>query len=175
LLGTPASLVVRRATVSELPELHALIESAYRGESAKTGWTHEADLLEGPRTDFATLSAAVSDPEEILLTFWDDNKIVGCVQITRKSSILAYLGLVTVNPNRQANGLGKVILQAAEEEARIRFSSQSIELSVVHKRTELIAYYTRRGYVRTGEERQFPIELDPPLRLVVLAKQLFRS
>jgi ribosomal protein S18 acetylase RimI-like enzyme len=172
LLGTLDSLVVRPATIRDLPVLHALIESAYRGETAKTGWTHEADLLEGPRTDLATLSAAISDPDEVLLAFWDSVRVIGCVQITRRSPILGYLGLVTVDPLRQAGGLGKMILQAAEEEAQSRFSSQAIELSVVHKRTELIAYYERRGYQRTGEERPFPIAVDPPLKLVVLAKQL---
>ncbi len=165
-------LLVRLATLDDLSNVHHLIESAYRGETAKTGWTHEADLLEGPRTDIATLSAVISDPDEILLTFWDGPDVVGCVQITRRSPTLGYLGLVTVDPPRQASGLGKVILQAAEVEARAHFSSQAIELSVVHKRTELIAYYERRGYERTGEERPFPIAVDPPLKLVVLMKRL---
>ncbi len=171
-LETIGGYLVKPAVTGDLLELHALIERAYRGESAKTGWTNEADLLDGPRTDLATLSAAILDEDEVLLTFREGRAMVGCVQITRRSPTLSYLGLVTVDPQLQARGLGRLILQAAEREAAKRFGSKAVELSVLPQRSELVAYYQRRGYVLTGEERPFPVLLDPPFTLVVLMKHL---
>ena len=163
---------LRPVSMAELPLLHAMVESAYRGESARAGWTHEADLIEGPRTSIAALEAIMRDSDQLLLVAEKDGVIVGCVQLSRYPAATAYLGLLTVHPQRQAGGLGRGILAAAEVEAVQRLGARTIELSVVSRRPELIAYYERRGYVRTGEMRPFPIAIDPPLQLVVLAKPL---
>jgi len=167
-----APLEIRPARADDLRELHALIESAYRGESAKAGWTHEADLLEAPRTSTAALKSLLDDPSELLLLAHDGAAIVGSAQVTHLPDDIAYLGLLTVNPRMQAGGLGKQILAAAEREARERFGVDNIELAVISRRTELIAYYGRRGYLPTGEERSFPVSIDPPLFLAVLRKKL---
>ncbi|QNA86358.1 GNAT family N-acetyltransferase [Sphingomonas sp. So64.6b] len=156
----------------ELPELHFLIESAYRGNRARAGWTHEADLLETPRTSIDTLASIIDDSAELLLLAMDGAAIIGCVQVTRLSPTTAYFGLLTVDPQRQNGGLGKQIIAAAESEAMRRFGSTAMELSVVSERSELIAYYERRGYVATGEQRPFPIAIDPPLTLAVYRKPL---
>ncbi|MGY4397175.1 putative N-acetyltransferase YhbS [Sphingomonas sp. UYAg733] len=169
---TTDDIQLRPTLSADLPELHTLIESAYRGERARAGWTHEADLLDSPRTSIANLASIIGDPDELLLVVLDGTTIVGCVQLTRTSPTMAYLGLLTVNPQRQSSGLGKRIIAAAEGEAMRHFGSEVMELSVVSLRPELIAYYERRGYVLTGERRDFPIPLDPPLSLTVLRKSL---
>ena len=163
---------IRPALEADIPELHALVESAYRGETARAGWTHEADLLEGPRTSTEALQAVLADPDELLLLVQDGAAIVGSVQLTRLSPSTTYLGMLTVKPGRQSGGLGKWIMNAAEEEARRRFGAETMELSVVSQRAELIAYYGRRGYRETGELKPFPIPLDPPFFLAVLRKPL---
>jgi predicted N-acetyltransferase YhbS len=169
----PASAVtLRSVTAAEVPAVHAMIESAYRGDTARAGWTHEADLVQGPRTSIAMLEAIVRDRDELLLIAEDKAGPVGCVQLGRRRDGIAYLGLLTVDPQRQASGLGRSILAAAEEEAVQRFDARTMELLVVSRRPELIAYYERRGYVRTGEYRPFPITTDPPLEFVVLSKPL---
>ena len=160
------------AVPDDLSALHALVESAYRGESAKAGWTHEADLLHDDRIDRATLAATLADPDVRLLVARAGHDLVGCAQVMRKSPSHAYFGLFAVDPQRQAAGLGKRILAAAEREAREVFGAAVMEMTVIDLRTELIAYYQRRGYRMTGERRPFPVEIDPPLSFVVLEKRL---
>jgi len=165
-------LLFRDAEAADLPILHALIESAYRGERARVGWTHEADLIEGPRTSRAELAEIVAAADSLLLVAERAGAIVGCVQLSRRAPDGAYLGMLTVDPDRQAGGLGKRLIAAAEAEAARRFGARRIELTVISQRAELIAYYERRGYVATGETRPFPIALVPPLALAVLEKPL---
>src|SRR5687767_5471003 len=102
------------ATSDDIPALHALIESAYRGDSARRGWSHEADLLDGQRTDPASLATMLSDTAQHLLIFRDNDRLRACVALTDKGHGLAYLGLLTVSPHEQGSGLGKLILAAAE-------------------------------------------------------------
>ena len=143
------------ATSDDLPALHALVESAYRGASARRGWSHEADLLEGQRTDLAALAAMIDDPAQHLLAFRDNDVLRACVAVTDKGDGLAYLGMLTVDPHRQAAGLGRLILAAAEDHAAA-FGARRVEMTVIAQRAELIAWYQRRGYALTGEQRPFP-------------------
>ncbi len=148
------------ATASDLPTLHALIESAYRGEAARAGWSHEADLLDGQRTDLAELEQMLADPAQLVLVLRDGDGITACVALAEKGGGLAYLGLLTVDPFRQATGLGRLILAAAEDHAAAEFAATRIEMTVIAQRDELIAWYERRGYALTGERRPFP-HADP--------------
>jgi len=166
-------LSIRPAGHGDLVELHALIERAYRGEDAKAGWTHEADIIrEGQRTSHDILAASIDDDNERLLTAIENGRITGCVQVSDRGHGMAYLGLLTVDPQLQAGGLGKRLIEAAERMAVAAFEAHAIEMTVIEQRAELIAYYQRRGYRLTGEYRAFPVELDPPLRMVVLEKSL---
>lgn len=161
------------ATPDDVAALHALIERAYRGETARAGWTHEADLLSGARTRAGELSALIADPDRVILLAFRNDALVGCVQVARAGEGLAYLGMLTVEPGLQAAGLGRRILAAAEAEAVDRFSARRMEMTVIGLRAELIAWYGRRGYAPTGETRPFPV--DPPrpeLDFVVLEKPL---
>lgn len=144
------------ATAADLHLLHALIESAYRGDAARAGWSHEADLLGGQRIDLATLEATLADPAQHILVARDGDTLGGCVTLTDKSVGLAYLGLLTVDPQRQAAGLGRDLLAAAERYAAAQLGATRIEMTVITQRAELIAWYERRGYALTGERRPFP-------------------
>jgi predicted N-acetyltransferase YhbS len=168
--GTPT---IRPATREDLPAIHPIIERAYRGETARAGWTHEADLIiDSPRTDIATLAAIVEDPNQRLLVAETGTGLIGCVQVTAKGEGLAYLGLLCVDPTLQSAGLGKQLVTAAEDCARETFGAAKMEMTVIDKRDELIAFYERRGYRNSGEKRDFPVPLDPPLFMVVLVKDL---
>lgn len=161
------------ATPADLPLLHRVIERAYRGDAARAGWTFESDLLSGPRTSLDTLRTILASPAERLVVALDAGEmLIGCVQITDKGDGIAYLGLLCIDPARQAGGLGRRLIAAAEDHAARLFATRLMEMTVIDSRTELIAWYQRRGYAPTGETRPFPIPLDPPLAMTVLAKAL---
>lgn len=172
-------MIMRKAEEQDVAALHKLVESAYRGDSAKRGWTHEADLLGGQRTDLEALREIVQDRNQTILLAMDGQNIDGCVQLVRVKEGLAYLGLLTVDPDRQAGGLGKILLNAAELYVSENWQAQTIEMTVIRQRADLIAYYERRGYALTGERRPFPLD-DPryglpttqELEFVVLRKEI---
>jgi len=166
------ALTVRIAVRADLPRLHPVIERAYRGDSARQGWTHEADLLSGERIDRAALEAMMEDRDHRLLIAERYGVPVGSVSLTSHGDGLAYLGLLCVDPACQAAGIGKAIIAAAERIAHDDLRADRIEMTVIDSRVELIAYYERRGFARTGERRPFPIPLDPPLEMVVLEKAI---
>ncbi len=166
------TLIITPAEDSDLTALHPVVESAYRGDAARQGWTHEADLLSGARTDIETLRDILANPDMRLLIAKQGAKVLGCVQLTRQDGNMAYLGLLCVDPTLQAAGLGRQLIAAAEACARTVFAADIIEMTVIEQRRELIAYYERRGYARTGERRDFPIAVEPPLFMAVLAKHL---
>jgi ribosomal protein S18 acetylase RimI-like enzyme len=170
---------IRTAMRDELVPLHALIERAYRGDSARGGWTHEADLLGGQRTDTEALAAIFADPRQRLLVADVDGAMCGCVQVQDKGEGLAYLGMLTVDPAQQARGLGAALIGAAESFVCSVFGAARMEMTVIAQRTELVDYYVRRGYALTGETRPFPLD-DPrfglpttrDLHFVVLARDI---
>jgi GNAT superfamily N-acetyltransferase len=166
-------MLIRVATESDLPALHPVIERAYRGDSARAGWTFESDLLEDDRTDLEELGAILRSPSDrLLVALSEDGVPIGCVQITSKGEGLSYLGLLCIDPVLQAGGLGRMMIAAAEGLARDVFGARTMEMTVIDQRSELVAYYERRGYALTGEKRPFPVLLDPPLAMVVLEKPL---
>lgn len=163
---------IRLAGAVDLPQLHPLIERGYRGDSARLGWTHEADLISGDRTDIATLQAIIDDPAQRLLVALDGEQVIGCVVIAHRGGGLAYLGMLCVEPALQSHGIGRGLVSAAEDMARESFRARTIEMTVIDARTELIAWYRRLGYARSGETRDFPVPLTPPLYMAVLVKPL---
>ena len=167
-------LTIRPARAADLDTLHPVIERAYRGETARDGWTHEADLLPdaGARIGRHELEAIVASPADRLLVAIRDGAPIGCVQVGDRGGGTAYLGLLCIDPRHQAAGLGRRLIAAAEACAVAVFGAARIEMTVIDRRAELIAYYGRRGYRASGEVRPFPILLEPPLAMVVLEKGL---
>lgn len=147
--------MIRVATHRDVAALHDLVERAYRGDAARAGWTHEADLLDGQRTDAAMLDAIIADPRQRLLVEDAGTRIDGCVQLARVDATTAYLGMLSVEPSRQRGGLGKALVAAAEAGARADGATR-VEMTVIAQRGELIAWYERLGYAATGERRPFP-------------------
>ena len=165
---------IEAARAEDIPALLTLIQSAYRGNSARQGWTHEADLLGGGRIDAAMLADMLADPVQQLLIAHDRSGPIGCVSLSHRGDLF-YLGLLTVAPEAQGTGLGGILLDHAERLA----GGSTIEMTVIAARAELIAWYIRRGYAPTGERRPFPYGDDrfgTPLRddleFVVLAKTM---
>jgi ribosomal protein S18 acetylase RimI-like enzyme len=168
--------VIAVANDADIPRLNALVNSAYRGEYSKKGWTTEADLLGGIRTDEQALTDVIHDQQSFMLKYVLDGEIVGCVHLRKEGDEL-YLGMLTVSPDLQAKGIGKQLLFAAEGEARKRNCS-AVYMTVISVRKELIEWYRRHGYVDTGERRPFPHD-DPRfgipktrLEFVVLRKDV---
>lgn len=154
-MGALSEATIRRAETHDISDLHRLIERAYRGDDAKQGWTHEADLLGGQRTDRAALAALIADPAHAILIAEHGGAIVGCVEIADSGQGLAYLGLLSVDPALQTGGLGRALIAAAEAAAIKLFGATRMEMVVIGTRAELIAWYERRGYRRSGERRPF--------------------
>ena len=174
-----SGVTFRPAVEADVAALHALVTRAYRGDAARLGWTHEADLLDGQRTDADALSEVVADPSKVILMAHHGGVLIGCVMLVRQDDTSAYLGMLSVDPVRQAGGLGRLLLAAAETEAASRFGSSRIEMTVIRQRAELIAWYERRGYRLTGETEPFPYgdeRFGEPkrddLQFVVMAKAL---
>ncbi|TYB49025.1 GNAT family N-acetyltransferase [Actinomadura chibensis] len=145
----------RTATPSDVPALVALVESAYRGDSSRAGWTTEADLLDGQRTDPDMVAAAVSAPAGLVLVVESDGVLNACCQLERRADH-AYFGMFAVRPGLQGGGLGKALLAEAERLARDEWDATEMHMTVINARTELIAWYVRRGYMRTGRLNPFP-------------------
>lgn len=172
------SPLIRLATVEDVPALLDLVQSAYRGDSARLGWTHEADLVEGARTSREELIDHVSAPGKAMLTAWRDGGLVGCVYVAQAGEDGGYLGMLSVRPDLQSAGMGRRLVGAAEAHARSVLSARRMEMTVVRQRAELIAWYERLGYRPTGEERPFPyddptdVPTRPDLAFLVLEKPL---
>jgi GNAT superfamily N-acetyltransferase len=139
------------ATLIDVPELVVLINSAYRGESSKKGWTTEAYLIGGQRIDDEGLTEQMSDPDAVILKNTnEEGRITGCVYLHKRGEKL-YLGMLTVSPTLQANGLGRRLLTAAENYAR-SINYHTITMTVITTRTELLDWYERRRLCQNGRD-----------------------
>ncbi|MBB4612234.1 GNAT family N-acetyltransferase [Novosphingobium taihuense] len=162
----------RLAKAADVPALRALVESAYRGESSKRGWTSEADLLNDERTSNDELAGTIASEGSRVLLAEIGGKIAGTVTITDLGEGRAYLGMLCVDPDLQAQGLGRALIADAEDMAAEVFGAAVMEMTVIDARPELIAYYERRGYLRTGESRPFPNGGEDRFRMAVLERSL---
>ena len=153
--GPAAKLEFRTATIADVPRIVALVESAYRGDSSRMGWTTEADLLDGRRTDEDDVTAAVTGADNRMIVGELEGDLVACCQLQHRGTH-AYFGMFAVRPAAQGSGLGKRVLAEAERVAREELAAPAIHMTVIRQRADLIAWYTRRGYSRTGQRQPFP-------------------
>jgi GNAT superfamily N-acetyltransferase len=146
------------ATAKDCSSIAKLVNSAYRGDTSKLGWTTEADLLGGQRTDEADLMNWIQSQNQVLLFLPHAEGPKGCVKLNRDPDNLnkAHLGMLTIQPSTQNKGLGRQTLQEAEVWAQENWNINSIEITVIQLREELIAWYERRGFRLTGAIRPFP-------------------
>lgn len=168
--------MITPATLEDVSSLTRLINSAYRGESSKKGWTTEANLLSGSRTNEAEIQQIITDPKHTMLKFTEKDSILACVLLIEKETKL-YLGMLTVSPELQNSGIGKKLLAAAELHAQ-KLGLNRIVMTVISIRKELIDWYKRHGYEDTGEREAFPVSdihipiIEEQLDFMVLEKRL---
>lgn len=160
---------------SDAAAIASLVNSAYRGESSRRGWTTEANLLDGSRTDSDAIASLI-DSGVLLLKYVEGDNILGCVELKLVPEGL-YLGMLTVKPDLQNKGIGKILLAKAEDIAREK-GCRSVVMTVITVRQELLAWYQRHGYRDTGERKPFAFT-DPrfgtpqvPLEFAVLRKDV---
>lgn len=148
-------LTFRPATEADVEALVELVESAYRGDASRVGWTTEADLLAGQRTDREGVAEAVRARDGRLLLVERDGELVACCQLERRGQ-RAYFGMFAVRPALQGAGLGKIVIAEAERIVQSEWGAREMQMTVIRQRGELIAFYERRGYRRTGQMSPFP-------------------
>jgi ribosomal protein S18 acetylase RimI-like enzyme len=151
----PARLTFRNAAETDVPALVELIQSAYRGDASRTGWTTEADILEGQRTDPEGVRAVMAADGSRLLVVERDGALIACCQLEHRGDA-AYFGMFAVRPEQQGGGLGKQIIAEAERSVREEWGVDEMHMTVISVRDDLIAWYERRGYRRTGKMTPFP-------------------
>jgi len=152
--SNPAPWRFRTAQTADVDAIVALVQSAYRGEGSKQGWTTEADMLDGQRTDPASV-AALLKPGSVVLLAESDAGLLACAHIERQDKA-GYFGMFSVNPSLQGGGIGRAMLGEAERIARADWNCEEMQMTVISIRDELIAWYERRGYRRTGQYKPFP-------------------
>jgi GNAT superfamily N-acetyltransferase len=145
----------RSAHLADVAQIVPLVESAYRGEASKQGWTTEADLLDGQRTDAAGVGALLdASASQVVLAFAED-VLVGCAHIQMHADG-CHFGMFAVNPALQSHGVGKALLAECERRAVADFAASQMCMWVIWLRESLIAFYARRGYQKTAQKEAFP-------------------
>lgn len=154
-----AGLRFRAAGLDDVEAIVALTESAYRGDASRVGWTTEADLLDGQRTDAQEVAGLIANPDVRLLVAERDGQLLASCVLERLVDEHAgdgYFGMFSVRPDAQGHGTGRALLAEAERVAHAEWHCRAMRMTVIDVRMELIAWYARRGYQRTGEFKSFP-------------------
>ena len=182
-IADPPVLTFRDAKPADVAAVVALVESAYRGDASRAGWTTEADMLDGQRVDIIGVGELVTKPgSRILLaermSDSGSRELLACCHLERQSTS-CYFGMFSVKPTLQGGGIGRLMMTEAERLARVQWRCTTMEMTVISIRDELIAWYERRGYRRTGRFKPFPygderfgIPKRDDLRFELLEKEL---
>lgn len=155
-----AAMRFRNATPADTEALVALVESAYRGDASKQGWTTEADILDGRRTGADDIDACIARPDSRILIAERSShdgapELLACAHVAAEDGS-GYFGMFSVRPTLQGGGIGKAMLAEAERVVRDEWKLPAMRMTVIDIRDELIAFYERRGYRRTGVKKPFP-------------------
>ena len=168
----------RAAAAADIPAIVDLVQSAYRGDASRAGWTTEADFLDGQRIDAVGVHEVIAKPDSRIVLAERDGLLVGSVQVEKVDG-RGYFGMFSVRPNLQGGGIGDALLREAERVVREDFGCATMTCTVISIRAELIAWYGRRGYRSTGEFKPFPygderfgLPMRDDLRFEVFAKEL---
>ena len=172
------TLSFRPANHADIPALVALVTSAYRGDVSRQGWTTEADLLDGQRIDPDVLARDIGRARSRILVAERGGEMLACAHVAEEDGT-GYFGMFSVRPDLQGGGVGKAMLAEAERIAREEWQLPTMRMTVIDIRDELIAFYGRRGYARTGIKKPFPygderygIPKREDLRFEILEKPL---
>lgn len=194
----PAPLHFRPAALADRDAIIALVTSAYRGDASRAGWTTEADLLDGPRVAPEVLEHDLTRARSVVVIAERDEvpdtaaapepgvlvtvrRMVACAHVCDDHGA-GYFGMFAVDPTRQGGGVGDAVLRECERIARDDWQLPVMKMTVIDVRDELIAWYERRGYRRTGVLKPFPYgdeRFGQPkrddLRFEVLEKSLIQQ
>ena len=155
-------LVLEDARKNHIEEICNLVNLAYRGE---IGWTKETGLVSGNRTSAKEVQKYMEDPNAHFLVAIENGEVISCICIEKKENS-AYIGMFAVHPRLQGKGIGKEILSQAEIYAYTKLEAKKFVMAVVSQRNELISFYERSGYIRTGNIQEYPAHLDVGVPLV---------
>lgn len=159
-VATTAPIAFRAATEADVAAVVALVESAYRGDASRRGWTTEADLLDGQRTDPEGVAELLRRGDCKILLGESGAQLLACAQVEaapdEDGDRIGYFGMFSVRPDLQGGGVGRALLAEAERVAREEWGCREMQMTVISVRDELIAWYQRRGYRRTGRYKPFP-------------------
>jgi ribosomal protein S18 acetylase RimI-like enzyme len=196
--SAPSAVAFADATPAEVPAIVTLVESAYRGDSSRAGWTTEADLLDGSRTDADAVRSMISRPRSVIMLAYravpvaqsehgghvatDDaasDELLACCQLRDEGDGRSYFGMFAVQPDRQGSGIGRAVLNEAERRVAADWRCHVLRMTVIRQRTGLVAWYERRGFALTGKTIPFPygnerlgLPKRPDLEFAELAKTL---
>ncbi len=147
----------RKATTADVEAIAKLVNNAYRPNSGVSGWTHESDIVAGDRIDIPQIIEILSKKDSVVIAGLNDETVVACVHV-EKNNRSSYIGMLAVDPILQGVGAGKNMLAYAEKYARDNFNPEKFVMAVVSARHELISFYQRRGYQKTGEAMEYPLD-----------------
>ena len=145
----------RAASAADIDAIVALVESAYRGDVSRQGWTTEADLLDGRRTGADDVIACLQRERSRIVLAERDGQLLACAHVAEEDGA-GYFGMFSVKPDLQGGGIGKHLLAECERIVRDDWQLPAMRMAVIDVRDELIAFYERRGYQRTGIKKPFP-------------------
>ncbi|HEX7803400.1 MAG TPA: GNAT family N-acetyltransferase [Pseudoxanthomonas sp.] len=149
------NLSFRPATLADIDALVVLVTSAYRGDASKQGWTTEADMLDGQRIDPEVLRKDIERERSLIIIAEREAQLLACAHVAEENGA-GYFGMFSVKPDLQGGGVGKLLLAETERIARDEWRLPAMRMTVIDIRDELIAFYERRGYRRTGVTKPFP-------------------
>lgn len=167
---------IRIANESDAASIAGIVNAAYRPSPGASGWTHESELVDGDRISPDQVTKTIRKPNSVILVGLKDSAIVACVHI-EKEGVNGHIGMLAVSPVLQTAGFGKKMLSLAENYALEVFAAENFNLVVLSSRSELIAFYLRRGYQRTGSVMDYPLSAgvgipkNPALKIEVLQKR----
>ncbi len=171
----------RFAKATDIGAIVALVQSAYRGEASRAGWTTEVEFLGGQRTDPVEVGELLSRSASYLLLAEEDRQLLTCCHLEKQQD-RCHFGMFAVVPGMQGGGLGRRTLDIAEYFARVEWGCRSMEMQVIDLRTKLIAWYERCGYQRSGifqpfpyDDARFGLPKQPNLRFELLRKILVQD
>lgn len=147
---------LEKASHQHIEALHRLINQAYRGAE---GWTRETHIVSGERISRDAVQSLVESDTSHLFITRNKGEISACICVEAQHNS-AYIGTFAVAPAYQNQGLGRHVLDQAERFARDILGADTLNMVVISQRPELIAYYERRGYQRTGETENYPLDMN---------------
>ena len=153
-------LSIRTAVVADMERLARLINAAF---------VVEQPFIEGERINPAGVREYMAKGK--FLVAEDSAGLAGCVYVELRGE-RAYLGLLGVEPPRQGRGLGRKLMEAAEDYFRAA-GCRAIDLRIISPRTPLPAFYAHLGYEQTGTA-PFPpdVPVKVPCHYILMSKKL---